>query len=81
MRIKNWLLFMICTSALAACGGGGGNDSPPAPPVADGGGSGGDSSGDSGDDGACGVSAQIDFVEAVTDSWRDSLATMAKVWT
>lgn len=69
MRIKNWLLFMIFTSALAACGGGGGNDSPPAPPVADGGGSGGDSSGDSDDDGACGVSAQIDFVEAVTDSW------------
>ena len=65
MRIKNWSLLITLTSVLTACSGGGGSDYSPAPPVADGG----DTSDDSGDDGACGISAQIDFVEGVTDTW------------
>ena len=65
MHIKNWFLLITLTSVLTACSGGGGSDYSPAPPVADGG----DTSDDSGDDGACGISAQIDFVEGVTDTW------------
>ena len=81
MRIKNWTLLVSTLCIFAACSGGGGNSNPPPPPVADGGGSGGDSSGDSGDDGACGVSAQIDFVGGVVDSWYlwyDETASVTK---
>ena len=64
--MKNWLVFGLFSFLLMACGGGGGSSStpPPAPPVADN-----DNSGDTGDADACDVPAQIDFVEAVTDSW------------
>ena len=65
--MKNWLVIGFFSFLLTACGGGGGSSSttpPPAPPVADN-----DDSGDTGDADACGVPAQIDFVEAVTDSW------------
>jgi carboxyl-terminal processing protease len=79
MCIKNRILFIALLGWLTACSGGGGSDSSPTPPVAGGDGSGSDSSGDSGDDGACGVSAQIDFVEAVTDSWYLWYADMASV--
>jgi len=66
MDLLRILILTLMTTALGACGGGGGSNPPP--PVTGGGDSGGDNTGDS-DDGACGVSAQIDFVEAVTDSW------------
>jgi len=65
--MKNWLVIGLFSFLLVACGGGGGGSSstpPPAPPVADN-----DDSEDTGDAYACGVPAQIDFVEAVTDSW------------
>ena len=65
--MKNWLVIGLFSFLLMACGGGGGGSSstpPPAPPVADN-----DDSEDTGDADACGVPAQIDFVEAVTDSW------------
>lgn len=65
--MKNWLAIGLFSFLLMACGGGGGSSSttpPPAPPVADN-----DDSEDTGDADACGVPAQIDFVEAVTDSW------------
>ena len=89
MHVRRWLIPLFCTLLLVACGGGGDSSPPPAPPVADNGGpgddtSGGsddDTSGDSGDDGACGVSAQIDFVEAVTDTWYlwyDEMASVDK---
>ena len=68
--MKNWLVIGLFSFLLMACGGGSGSSTPPpAPPVADGPDSDTDSSGDTGDAGACGVPAQIDFVEAVTDSW------------
>ncbi|HCL94042.1 MAG TPA: peptidase S41 [Gammaproteobacteria bacterium] len=57
---------------LMACGGGGGGSSstpPPAPLIADDGDSGSDGSGDAGESVTCDVPLQIDFVEAVTDSW------------
>jgi C-terminal processing protease CtpA/Prc len=70
MHMKNWLVVGLFSFLLLACGGGSGSSSPPpAPPVADGPGSDTDSSGDTGEADACGVPAQIDFVEAVTDSW------------
>lgn len=70
-----------------ACGGGGGGGEtatpdpapPPAPP--DGNDAGGGSSGDIDLTDACGVPTQIDFVEAVTDSWYlwyDEMATVDK---
>ena len=63
--MRNWLVLGLFSFLLMACGGGGGSSTPPpAPPVADN-----DDAGDTGDADACGVSAQIDFVEAVTDSW------------
>ena len=66
--MKNWFVIGFVLFSLVACGGGGGGGSssapPPAPPVADN-----DDSEDTGDADACGVPAQIDFVEAVTDSW------------
>ena len=65
--MKNWLVIGLFSFLLMACGGGGGSSSsmpPPAPPVADN-----DDSEDTGDADAGGVPAQIDFVEAVTDSW------------
>ena len=65
MHSKNWLIATMVALLVSACGGGGGGSNPPAPPVADGGGGDGDTTGD--DDGACGVSAQIDFVEGVTE--------------
>ncbi|MGB2523405.1 MAG: hypothetical protein ACPIB3_07665, partial [Luminiphilus sp.] len=68
--MKNWLVIGLFSFLLMACGGGSSSSTPPpAPPVADGPNSGTDSSGDAGDADACGVPAQIDFVEAVTDSW------------
>ncbi|MBR9796442.1 MAG: peptidase S41 [Gammaproteobacteria bacterium] len=68
--MKNWLVIGLFSFLLMACGGGSSSSTPPpAPPVADGPDSGTDSSGDAGDADACGVPAQIDFVEAVTDSW------------
>ncbi len=68
--MKNWLVIGLFSFLLLACGGGSGSRTPPpAPPVADGPGSDNDSSGDTGEADACGVPAQIDFVEAVTDSW------------
>ena len=76
MHVTRWLIPLFCALFLAACGGGGDSSPPPAPPVADN-----DGSGDSGDDGACGVSAQIDFVEAVTDEWYlwyDEMASVDK---
>ena len=79
MHSKNWLIATIIVLLLSACGGGGGGSNPPAPPVADGGGGDGDTTGD--DDGACGVSAQIDFVEGVTESWYlwyDEMASVDK---
>ena len=81
MHATRWLVPLFCALFLAGCGGGGDSSPPPAPPVADNGGSGDDASGDSGDDGACGVSAQIDFVEAVTDDWYlwyDEMASVDK---
>jgi hypothetical protein len=71
MQAINGLVAGILALALVACGGGGGSSSapPPAPPVADGGDSGGDTAGGTEEEDACGVAAQIDFVEAVTDSW------------
>ena len=70
------LLFALIALALPACSGGGGSSAPAAPISdagdSDGGSSGdsdGGSSGDSDDNSACNVSAQIDFVESVTDSW------------
>ena len=62
----NWLVIGLFSFLLMACGGGGDSSSPPppAPPIADN-----DNSDDTGDADACGVPAQIDFVEAVTDSW------------
>ena len=64
--MKNWLVIGLFSFLLMACGGGGGSSStpPPAPPIADN-----DNSGGTGDTDACDVPAQIDFVEAVTDSW------------
>ena len=71
MQAINGLVVGILALALVACGGGGGSSSapPPGPPVADGGDSGGDTAGGTEEEDACGVAAQIDFVEAVTDSW------------
>ena len=60
----NWLVVGFFSLILISCGGGGSSTPPPAPPVADN-----DDSEDTGDADACGVPAQIDFVEAVTDSW------------
>ena len=66
--MKNWFVIGFVLFSLVACGGGGGGGSssapPPAPPVADN-----DDSEDTGEADACDVPAQIDFVEAVTDSW------------
>ena len=64
--MKNWLVIGLFSFLLMACGGGssGSSPPPPAPPVADN-----DNSDDTEDADACGVPAQIDFVEAVTDSW------------
>ena len=66
--MKNWFVIGVVLFSLVACGGGGGGGSssapPPAPPVADN-----DDSEDTGEADACDVPAQIDFVEAVTDSW------------
>ena len=54
---------------LAACGGGGGSSSVPSAPIADNGGDGGsDESSDNPDD-SCGVPAQLDFIEQVSQSW------------
>ena len=74
------LFFALLALALPACSGGGGS-SAPAAPISDAGDSGGGSSGDSDDNSACNVSAQIDFVESVTDSWYlwyDEMATVNK---
>ena len=68
--MKNWLVIGLFSLLLMACGGGGGSSTPPpAPPIVDGGDPDSDDSSDTGDGDACGVPAQIDFVEAVTDSW------------
>ena len=72
MHKKYSLVIGLFYLLLMACGGGGGSSSstpPPAPPIADDGDPGGDSSGDTGELDTCDVPLQIDFVEAVTDSW------------
>jgi hypothetical protein len=67
------LIGIGLSATLVACGGGGGGSSSPASPIAGGGsGSGGGTSTD-----ACGVAAQIEFVETVATSyyyWYDELA-------
>lgn len=71
MQVVYRLVAGILALTLVACGGGGGSSSslPPTPPVTDGGDPGGDASGGTEEEDACGVAAQIDFVEGVTDSW------------
>ena len=84
-----WLVFFaLAVLALPACSGGGSSSAPAAPPIADGGdpgegseGSEGGGSGGSTDGEACDASAQIDFVESVTDSWYlwyDEMASINK---
>lgn len=76
MHRRNWLIAIVIALFMSACGGGGSN--PPAP-IADNDNSADDNTG--GDDGACGVSAQIDFVEGVTESWYlwyDEMASVDK---
>jgi len=63
MRIFNWLYFCLSMLILCACGAGGSSTTPA--PIAD---------AEPGNDSvagsiACGVTEQIDFVEAVVDSW------------
>lgn len=87
MHVINRLVTVLLALLLVACGGGGGGGEtatpdpapPPAPP--DGNDAGGGSSGDIDLTDACGVPTQIDFVEAVTDSWYlwyDEMATVDK---
>ena len=78
------VFFALAVLALPACSGGG-SSSTPAPPIADGGepgeGSEGGEPGGSTDGDACDASAQIDFVESVTESWYlwyDEMATVNK---
>ena len=97
MHNKHWLFALITALCLSACSGGGGSSpaSPSVGGASSGGsssgGSGGSSSGGGSSDGgstdgtddqdACGVSAQIDFVESITDSWYlwyDEMATVNK---
>jgi C-terminal processing protease CtpA/Prc len=70
------LIGIGLSATLVACGGGGGGSSSPASPIAGGGsGSGGGTSTD-----ACGVAAQIEFVETVATSyyyWYDELADVS----
>ena len=89
MHVINRLVTVLLALLLVACGGGGGGGGgetatpDPAPPPAqpDGNDAGGGSSGDIDLTDACGVPTQIDFVEAVTDSWYlwyDEMATVDK---
>ena len=66
-----YLLLMAC--------GGGGSTQPLAPPIADDGDSSSDGSADNGESNTCDVPLQIDFVEAVTDSWYLWYDEMANV--
>lgn len=87
MHVINWIVTVLLALILVACGGGGGGSSapqpapPPTPAPPDGNGAGEDSSGDIDLTDACEVPTQIDFVEAVTDSWYlwyDEMATVDK---
>ena len=83
MHKKHSLVIGLFCLLLMACGGGGGGGSsstpPPPPPIADGGDPDGDSTGDTGELDTCDVPLQIDFVEAVTDSWYLWYDEMAEV--
>ena len=95
MHNKHWLLVFITVLSLSACSGGGGSSSAQSSVGggASGGGSssgdsgGGSSSGDSsggstddtGGEDVCGVSAQIDFVESIANSWYLWYDEMARV--
>ena len=85
MHVINWTVTVLLVLLLVGCGGGGGGSAapqpvpPPAPAPPDGAGE--DSSGDIDLTDACEVPTQIDFVEAVTDSWYlwyDEMATVDK---
>ena len=97
MHNKHWLFVFITVLCLSACSGGGGSSSAQSSvgSGASAGGSssgdsgGGSSSGDSsggstdgaGGEDVCGVSAQIDFVESISNSWYlwyDEMATVNK---
>ena len=87
MHVINWTVTVLLVLLLVGCGGGGGGSAapqpvpPPAPAPPDGNGAGEDSSGDIDLTDACEVPTQIDFVEAVTDSWYlwyDEMATVDK---
>tara|TARA_Y100000991_G_scaffold118406_1_gene89369 strand:+ start:236 stop:1735 length:1500 start_codon:yes stop_codon:yes gene_type:complete len=84
MHKKYWLVIGLFYLLLMACGGGGGGGSStpsPPPPIADDGDSGSDGSGDTGESNTCDVPSQIDFVEAVTESWYlwyDEMADVEK---
>ena len=84
MRLLNPIVCGILLLSLVACGGGGSGSSSVTPePIADNGGGGdgaSDGSSDSTDD-SCGVPAQLDFVEQVSQSWYlwfDELAAVDK---
>ena len=84
MRLLNPIVCGILLLSLVACGGGGSGSSSVTPePSADNGGGGdgaSDGSSDSTDD-SCGVPAQLDFVEQVSQSWYlwfDELAAVDK---
>ena len=87
MHVINWTVTVLLALLLVACGGGSGGSTapqpapPPTPAPPDGNGAGEDSSGDIDLTDACEVPTQIDFVEAVTDSWYlwyDEMATVDK---
>ena len=80
VRAINWLAVGLISVTVVACGGGGSGDSLPAATLAaDTGGSNGDSSDGKEDVDACGVPAQIDFVEAITERWYLWYGEMAEV--
>jgi C-terminal processing protease CtpA/Prc len=85
MRLLHVAILLTFMMLLAGCSGGGSSSPAPTPIVDGGGGSGdgGSGGGDGSDDGdtasACGVAAQIDFVEAVTEDWYLWYSEMADV--
>ena len=82
MHKKYSLVIGLSCLLFIGCGGGGGSSSstpPPALPIVDNGDPGSDSSGDTKALDACDVPLQIDFVEAVTDSWYLWYDEMAEI--
>ena len=71
MHNKYSLIIGLFYFSLLACGGGGSGSNTPsaAPPISHDGDSGADGSGDARESKTCDAPSQIDFVEAVTDSW------------